>query len=57
MSPLCSCRIAPRQFKDTFWLCYWQKEQLGELQWGRKSEFWKQGGYVSTVSPGSYAFA
>ena len=57
MSPLCSCRMALKQFKDTFWLCCWQKEQLGELQWGRKTEFWKKGGYVPTVSPGSYAFA
>ena len=34
MSPLCSCRKAPKQFKDTFWLCCWQKEQLGDLQKG-----------------------
>ena len=44
MSPLCSCRKAPKQFKDTFWLCCWQKEQLGELQWGRQTEFWKKEG-------------
>ena len=39
--PLCSCRTAPKQFKDTFSFCCWQKEQLGELQWGRQTEFWK----------------
>ena len=50
MSPLCSCRIAPKQFKDTFWLCGWQKEQLGELQWGRQTEFWKKGVRAHCVS-------
>ena len=34
-SPLCSFRILPKQFKGTFLLFSWQKEQLGELQKGR----------------------
>ena len=49
--PLCSFRIAPKQFKGTFWLCSLQKQQFGELQRGRSLNFGKNRGMYPLCRP------